>query len=257
MQMLLYHTEDRVAYITLNRPEKRNALNRQLVSQLKEAFTRAESDTKVKVIVLKAAGKVFSAGADLDYLQSLQTFSYQENLEDSTFLKDLYLQIYRLPKIVIAQVQGHAIAGGCGLATVCDWVITVPEAQFGYTEVKIGFVPAIVMVFLLNKIGQGRARELLLSGKLITAQQALELGLVNEIVPLEELSHRTKQLAEQLCRTTSAQAVAITKSMIAQLPSMTLEKALHYAAEQNALARTTADCQRGISAFLNKQELHW
>jgi methylglutaconyl-CoA hydratase len=257
MQSLIYHTEGRIAYITLNRPEKRNAFSRRLVSELKEAFAAAADDNAIKVVILRAEGKVFCAGADLDYLQNLQGLSYEENLEDSTYLKELYLQIYRLPKVVIAQVQGHAIAGGCGLATVCDWVIAVPEAKFGYTEVKIGFIPAIVMVFLLRKIGEGRAKELLLSGDLISAEKAAQFGIVNEIVPAEDLSRRVREVAEHLCTSNSAQAMAATKRMIANVPSMSLEEALSYAAAQNAAARTTPDCKRGIAAFLNKEVLTW
>ncbi len=257
MQSIIYHAEGRIAYITLNRPEKRNAFSRQLVSELKEAFAAAAADDAIKVVILRAEGKVFCAGADLDYLQNLQGLSYEENLEDSTYLKELYLQIYRLPKVVIAQVQGHAIAGGCGLATVCDWVIAVPEAKFGYTEVKIGFIPAIVMVFLLRKIGEGRAKELLLSGDLISAEKAMQFGFVNEIIPAENLQQRVRELAEHLCTSNSAQAMAATKQMIADVPSMTLEEALAHAAAQNAAARATPDCKRGIAAFLSKESLAW
>ncbi|MCS7018917.1 MAG: enoyl-CoA hydratase-related protein [Cytophagales bacterium] len=257
MQTLVYHTENRIAYITLNRPEKRNAFSRQLVSELKAAFASATADDAVKVIILRAEGKVFCAGADLDYLQSLQGLTYEENLEDSTYLKDLYLQIYQTPKVVIAEVQGHAIAGGCGLATVCDWVVAVPEAKFGYTEVKIGFIPAIVMVFLLRKLGEGRAKELLLSGDLISAEKALQWGLVNEIVPAENLRQRTEQLAQHLCTTNSAQAMAATKQMVAQVQHMSLEEALLHAAAQNAMARATSDCKKGIAAFLNKEPIRW
>lgn len=257
MQTLIYRTEGRIAYITLNRPEKRNAFSRQLVGELKDAFAAAAADDMVKAIILRAEGKVFSAGADLDYLQSLQSLSYEENLEDSTYLKDLYLQIYTLPKVVIAEVQGHAIAGGCGLATVCDWVITVPEAKFGYTEVKIGFIPAIVAVFLLRKIGEGRARELLLSGDLISAEKALQFGLVNEIVPATHLRQRVEELAARLCTSNSSQAMAATKRLVTQVGHMTTQEALAYAAAQNALARATPDCKRGIAAFLNKETIVW
>ncbi len=156
-----YAVADRIGYITLNRPDKRNALSFDLVKELKEAFARAEDDAAVKVIVLRANGEAFCAGADLAYLQNLQKFSHVENLADSNHLKELFLQIYILKKVVIAQVQGHALAGGCGLATVCDFSFSVPEAKFGYTEVKIGFIPAIVMVFLIRKIGEGKARHLL------------------------------------------------------------------------------------------------
>src|SRR5688572_4725801 len=187
MKVVEYVVKDRVGLITLNRPEKRNALSHELVADLKEAFSNAEKDEHVKVIILKANGEAFCAGADLTYLQQLQNFSYEENLQDSNHLKELFLKIYTHPKIVIAQVQGHALAGGCGLATVCDFSYAVPQAKFGYTEVKIGFIPAIVTVFLLRKIGEARSKELLLGGELISAEQALQIGLINKIVPAEKL----------------------------------------------------------------------
>ena len=152
-------------FITLNRPEKRNALNSQFVSELKEAFTHAEKDTGCKVIILNAKGDTFCAGADLAYLQELQSNSFDENLADSTHLMELFQQIYTLSKVVIAQVEGHAIAGGCGLASVCDLAIATTESKFGYSEVKIGFIPAIVSVFLIKQIGVAKSKELLMTGK--------------------------------------------------------------------------------------------
>ncbi|MGB3073893.1 MAG: enoyl-CoA hydratase/isomerase family protein, partial [Chitinophagales bacterium] len=178
MNFLFVKTEkqDRLFYIILARPEKKNALNDTVVTELTHALQLATDDDEVKIIILKAEGDVFSAGADLEYLQRLQNFSYEENLADSTLLKTLLLKIYTHPKIVIAQVEGHAIAGGCGLAAVCDFCFSVPDAKFGYTEVKIGFIPALVMVFLLRKINGAKARELLFTGKLVTAAEALSYG---------------------------------------------------------------------------------
>src|SRR6478736_297001 len=179
MELVLYEVKDRVGYITLNRPEKKNALSHELVAELKDAFTQAENDTNVKIVVLQANGDAFCAGADLAYLQRLQKFSFEENLADSNHLKELFLKIYQLKKVVIAKVQGHALAGGCGLATVCDFVFAIPEAKFGYTEVKIGFIPAIVLVFLIRKIGEKLAKHLLLSGELVQANDAINFGLIN------------------------------------------------------------------------------
>jgi len=257
MQQINYEVDKRIAYITLNRPEKRNAFNRELVSELKEAFSQAGKDDMVKVIVLKAEGKVFCAGADLAYLQLLQKHTFEENLEDSTYLKELYLQIYTHPKVVIAAVQGHALAGGCGLITVCDFVFSVPEAKFGYTEVKIGFVPAIVMTFLIRKIGEARAKELLLSGDLVDAKQAKEYGFINKIVPEGELVALTTEFALHLCQTNSAEAMQATKQMIADIQTMPLPTALNYAAAMNAKARAFEDCKKGINTFLNKEKLTW
>lgn len=257
MQFIQYYTQERIAYITLNRPEKRNALNEQVVQELKNAFRTAEKDINAKVVVLQATGKVFCAGADLEYLQKLQNNSYEENLADSNNLKELFEIIYTHPKIIIAQIQGHAIAGGAGLATVCDFAFATPETQFGYTEVKIGFIPAIVSVFLLRKIGEGKAKELLLSGKLISAQKAYEYGLINEVIPTEELAQRVKEFALQLCQNNSATSMQITKAMIAQVQTMPIAEALTFAAQQNAQARQTDDCKKGISSFLEKKALQW
>jgi len=252
-----YLIKDRVAYITLNRPEKRNAFSPELVSELREAFGIAELDPGVRVIVLKANGKAFSAGADLGYLQSLQENSYEENLEDSEHLMGLYRQIYILEKPVIAQIEGHAIAGGCGLATVCDISVATPESMFGYTEVKIGFVPAIVMVFLLRKIGERNAKELLLTGKLIPAEKAVEFGLINFVVNGENIEDAINEISQGLVRETSGNSLKVTKQMIGRVQDMSLDEALNYAAEMNAQTRATKDCMHGIDSFLNKQKPKW
>ena len=250
-------TKERIGFIELNRPEKRNALNAEMVESLKSALISFNEDKDVKVIVIKAAGKVFCSGADLAYLQSLQSNTYEENLADSRSLKDLFYLIYTLPKVVIAQIQGHALAGGCGLATVCDFSFTVPEAKFGYTEVKIGFVPAIVKVFLIRKIGEGKARQLLLDGDLIDAGEAKNMGIVNWVVSPDELEEKVFSYAQKLIKNNSGESLALTKEMIARVQEKRLEEGLEYAASMNAKARSTTDCQRGIAAFLNKESISW
>ncbi len=250
-------SQNNVNFVTIRRPEKRNALNAQLVTELKHALRHAADSDQVKVVVLKAAGKAFCAGADLGYLQDLQRFSEEENLQDSQHLKELFWLVYTLPKPVIAQVQGHAIAGGCGLATVCDFVFSVPEAKFGYTEVKIGFVPAIVMLFLVRKIGEAHARNLLLGGDLISAAKAEQLGMVHQIVPPEQLGQHVKDFAYKLCQQNSGDSMRLTKQMLGKIQEMPLGQALDFAAEQNAAARHTADCKKGIAAFLSKQPVQW
>ncbi len=257
MKYVQYEAQDHIGYITLNRPEKRNALSFEMVTELKEVFARAEQDDNAKVIVLRARGEAFCAGADLEYLRQLQEFSFEQNFADSTHLKELYLQIYTLKKVVIAQIQGHALAGGCGLATVCDFSFAVPEANFGYTEVRIGFVPAIVMVFLIRKIGEARARALLLSGSLCSAHEAHHLGLVNEVLPGPELADEVKAFALNLVESNSGYSMSVTKQMIARVQSLGLDEALTFAAEMNAKARASDDCKRGIAAFLNKEKLQW
>ena len=256
-ETILYSIEEKICTITLNRAEKRNSFNPQLVADLKSAFKSAEDEASVKVILLKAEGEVFSAGADLAYLQSLQNNSYDENLADSQSLMELYKLIYTLSKPVIAQIEGAAIAGGCGLAAVCDFAIAVHEAQFGYTEVRIGFVPAIVMVFLLRKISERNAKELLLTGKLISALKAKEIGLINEVVPKKIIAETVLNFAKEIILHTSRASLKSTKQMIAAVQEMTLDEALNHACEINALARSTDDCKNGIQAFLDKKKPVW
>ncbi len=212
---------------------------------------------EVKVIVLKAKGDAFCAGADLAYLKQLQTNTYEENLADSTHLMELFELIYHLNKVVIAQVEGAAIAGGCGLATICDVVFSTPTAQFGYTEVNIGFIPAIVSIFLVRKIGEAKARELLLSGRIISAEEALNNGMVNYIAEPEAIEHTVHEYAKKLVNRTSGSSLALTKELIAKVQDAPLATALGLAAKMNAKARTTEDCQKGIAAFLNKEKLIW
>jgi methylglutaconyl-CoA hydratase len=232
-ELAKYHTESRVAYITINRPEKRNALNPELVESLTDLFLRAGHDEAVKVVVLKAEGDVFSAGADLEYLQKLQNNSSQDDLEDTIAIKELLYTIYTLPKLVIAQVEGHAIAGGCGLAAVCDIIFAVPEAKFGYTEVKIGFVPALVACFLVRKLGEGRAKELLLSGELIDANTASAYGLINFVVDKSEIADRVQVYAERSTVSVSGQSVALTKQLLNTAQNRSLEESLEEAIKLN------------------------
>ena len=187
----------------------------------------------------------------------MQQNTFEENLADSSQLKELFEIIYTHPKIIIAQVEGAAIAGGCGLATVCDFTFAVTEAKFGYTEVKIGFVPAIVMIFLLRKIGEAKAKELLLTGKLFDATQAYQFGVVNAVYSKEEIATKVKEFATSLCNDASAQSLSLTKEMIGKVQELPSKEALNYAAEMNAKARSTEDCKKGIAAFLNKENLKW
>ncbi|HBK88003.1 MAG: enoyl-CoA hydratase-related protein [Cyclobacteriaceae bacterium] len=257
MAVVEYEVTDRIGTITLNRPEKRNALSPGLIQTLHEIFLRAEQDDRCKVIVLRAEGEAFCSGADLGYLQQLQQFTVDENLEDSRRLRDLLLLMYRLKKVIIAEVQGSAIAGGCGLMTVCDFAFTVPDAKFGYTEVRIGFVPALVSVFLIRKIGEARARQLLLTGKLVAAAEAHQMGLITEVVAPEKLSTSVRQLAASLIKNVSAASLQLTRRLIDEVQNYPLEEALERAAKENAIARGTDDCKKGVASFLNKQPLSW
>jgi methylglutaconyl-CoA hydratase len=255
--LVLYSVEDRIATIALNRPEKRNALNPELIRMLTDKMLEASNDENVKVIILKANGNTFSAGADLAYLQQLQQNSYEENLADSENLKNLFLTIYQLPKVVIAQVEGHAIAGGCGLATVCDLVFSVPEANFGYTEVKLGFVPAIVSCFLMRKTSETIAKQILLTGDLFTAAKALEYGLINFVINKEDISQNTRDFALNLCNNASSNSLMVTKQLIGQTTNLHLETSLDMAVQINAKVRESEDFKRGIASFINKEKINW
>ena len=254
---ITFSAENRVARVTLNRPDKRNALNHAVVTELQQALRRASEDENVKVVQLRANGDVFSAGADLEYLQQLQNNSYDENLVDSSHLAELFKLIATMPKPVIACVQGSAIAGGCGLATVCDISVASSAAKFGYTESRIGFVPAIVMIFLLRKIGDTRARDLMLTGRLIDAAEAERIGLITQCVDPAALEQAVERITETFLNETSGASLALIKRMAGDVSSMSLDAALRYAAETNATARASEDCKRGIAAFLNKEKIRW
>lgn len=257
MQGITYHISNRIATITLDRPDKRNALNGEVVRELRAAFADAEADENVKVIILAGNGKAFCAGADLEYLQQLQNNTFEENLIDSKELMQLMQDIYSLEKVVIARIEGDAIAGGCGLASVADLSYTVPTAKFGYTEVRIGFVPALVSVFLVRKIGEGRARELLLTGKLITAEEAVRHGLINGVIPAETIKEEVQALAEKLCTETSGNSLKVTKQLVSAALDKSLGEALEAAARTNAETRQHPDCKKGIGAFLDKLKPVW
>ncbi|RZK44111.1 MAG: enoyl-CoA hydratase/isomerase family protein [Pedobacter sp.] len=255
--LVLYSVENRIASITLNRPDKRNALNPELVSELTKALIRSGEDEDVKIVILKANGKSFSAGADLAYLQQLQTNSFDENLADSDRLKKLFTTILYLPKIIIAQVEGHAIAGGCGLATACDIIFAVPEAEFGYTEVKLGFVPAIVSCLLMRKTSETIAKRILFTGELFSSAKALEYNLITFVTEQNQISQTVKDFATDLCANSSGNALMVTKQLINQTTYNQLEASLNEAVHLNAKVRESDDFRNGISSFLKKEKVKW
>ena len=250
---LLVEEKQGIGYITLNRPEKRNALDRTMVDELYQAVKSASANDMLHSIVLAGAGSVFCAGADLAYLRQLSEFSIIDNMDDSEALARALQAIWESPKPVVARVHGHAIAGGCGLATVCDVIVAVESAKFGYTEVGIGFVPAIVMAFLLRKAPQMQTRELLLSGRVISATEAMKRGLITTIVKdEEELDLEIERLTTAFSKADKT-AIQLTKEMLIALDGMSLEASLDYAARMNAAARMTPGCQAGIKRFLEKK----
>ncbi|AFH49182.1 Enoyl-CoA hydratase [Ignavibacterium album JCM 16511] len=248
--MIKYEIKNNTAVITLNRPDKRNALNSELVTLIKEKFSEAESDNSVKSIILTGEGKVFCAGADLEYLSKIKNNSAVENEKDSQSLTEMFLKIYNCKKPTIAAVNGAAIAGGCGLASVCDFIVASPsESKFGYSEVKIGFVPAIVSIFLLKKVGEGKAKQLMLSAEIIDGTVAYQIGLVNYLS--ENVLKEAFNLAEKL-NANSVESMMMTKQMIHTISSMNVENAVNYCLRINVISRSTKDFEEGINKFLNK-----
>lgn len=255
--LLHYNAAGRVATLTLNRPEQRNALNHELVQALKDALRKAAGDDDVRVVVLTGEGSAFSAGADLKALEAMQEASAEDNLADSRHLAELFELIYMLPKPVIGKINGHAMGGGCGLVAVCDISFASEEAKLAFTEVRLGFIPAIVMVFALRKINETAARDLMLSGRVITARKAAEAGLVTRVETAVSLDEAVDAYAQMLATETSGSAVARTKEMLALIPEMGLTEALAYGVNSNAEARSAADCRAGIKAFLDKEPPPW
>lgn len=251
MEIVRTEIDGAIGTIVLNRPEKRNALSAEMVVAINAALTEMRDAAQVRVVVLKGSGPAFCAGADLAYLQEIAQNSPMENLADSTALMHMYQNIVTLPKPVIAMVHGPAIAGGAGLATVCDLVVAGREkAVFGYSEVKIGFIPAIVMVYLLRKIGDTQARKLVLTAENITAEEAHRIGMVSTVVDDSALEQTVREIAERMSRN-SASSMALSKNMLNALPGMSVDAGLHYAAAMNAFTRQTEDCKNGIATFLD------
>ena len=244
-----------VAALTLNRPEKRNAISFDLIDDLLRALEEVSKSDAI-VLILTGAGKAFCSGLDLDNLKALLGRTPEQNLQDSRTMVQLFRSLYEFPKVTIAAVNGTAIAGGTGLALLCDFTLAVPEAKFGYTEVRIGFVPAIVSTFLLRQVGEKQARDLLLTGRLFDAAEAVRLGLVSEIVPRENLMPRARALAAALMENSPA-SLRATKRLLTDHARPELDAPIESAVRENAAIRTTADFREGISSFLQKRKPVW
>ena len=244
-----------VATITLNRPDKRNAISFELIGDLLGALKEVETSDAI-VLILTGAGKAFSSGMDLDNLKTLIGRSPEQNLQDSETMVRLFRTLYEFPKVTIAAVNGAAIAGGTGLALLCDFTLAVPEAKFGYTEVRIGFVPAIVSTFLLRQVGEKQARDLLLTGRIIGAEEAARMGLVNEIVAPETLMTRARELGASLMENSPA-SLRATKKLLNDHARAELDTQIEAAVRENAAIRTTADFREGVTSFLEKRKPVW
>lgn len=254
MNIIRTSIEGQIGIITMARPEKRNSLSAEMVAALSDAIAAMGADDGVRVVVLRGEGPAFCAGADLAYLRQISDNSVLDNLADSTALMRMMQSIVELPKPVIAMVHGPAIAGGCGLATVCDLVVAGRDgAQFGYSEVRIGFIPAIVMVYLLRKVGDTQARRLILTAENVSATEAHRLGLISYVMDDGDLETATMDLARTVAKN-SASALKLSKDMLTALHGMSLDAGLRYATSMNALARQTDDCRQGIERFLQQSQ---
>lgn len=250
-KVLLYSAEDSVARITLNRPEKRNALNDELIGALKDAIRAAAGEESVRVILIAGAGSDFCAGADLSALQKISQASVAENEADARSLMELFSLMRQVPLPVVAAVHGKALAGGCGLASACDIVLAASSARFGYPEVKLGFVPAIVTAILRRNVSEKRAFELLTRGVEIGAEEARELGLVNHVFGPDDFESEVRAYVAAYGKL-SKSAVALTKTLLYQIDGMTFTDAMATGVDVNVIARMTEDCQKGIARFLKK-----
>ncbi len=247
--------QDDVATLTLNRPEKRNAISLEVVHEMLAALGEIEA-SRARVVILTGAGTAFSAGMDLNYLREFPSQSPAQIVEDARRIASLFRRIWNFPKPTIAAVNGPAIAGGTGLATFCDFTLAAPEARFGYTEVRIGFIPAIVSSFLVRQVGEKRARDLLLTGRLIGPEEARQLGLVNEVVPGERLLERARELARELLAL-SPTSLAHTKRLLVGFSEAELDREIELAIQASARVRSTADFREGLAAFLEKRKPVW
>ena len=244
-----------IATITLSRPEKRNAISPLMIDELLAALDEIETGP-ARVAIITGAGKAFCAGMDLEALSALTAFSFEQNLEDSRRMARLFRRLYFFPKPLIAAVNGAAIAGGTGIATMCDFTLAVPEAKFGYTEVKIGFIPALVSVFLRRQIGENRARDLLLTGRIFDATEAHDFGLVTQIIPADILLSRARELAASLL-SASPTSLIRTKLLLRRCAEVEIDREIELAVQENAAIRSTAEFKEGLAAFLEKRPPNW
>ena len=251
MSEIIYETQGNAAVITLNHPDKRNALNDSLINSIKDALKKADRDENLRTIVIKGAGKDFCSGADLSALQKIAESDVLENLWDAENLLELFVLIRKVKIPVIAAVHGRALAGGCGLATACDIVLAAQSARFGYPEVKIGFVPAMVMAILRRNLSEKRSFELATQGFEFSADEAEKYGLINRVYEDKSFEADVKNYVS-VYEKVSRSAIILSKKLLYQMDGMNFQTALEVGAEINTIARLTKDCQKGIARFLDK-----
>jgi len=251
-----YSIKNKVAWVTLNRPEIHNAFNETMIGELLELYKELGDMTNVRVVVITGEGKSFCAGADLNWMGGVIKYSYEQNLDESLQLAELFYTMYSLPKPTIAMVNGAAIGGGAGMVAVNDLVIASDRAKFSFSEVKLGLVPACISPYVIRKVGENRSRELFLSGERMDARKALQFGFVNQVVPEEELKTVVEKQIEQLM-SSGPNALAICKDLLEKVPQMSLEQAKKYTAEAIAKLRVSDEGQEGMKAFFEKRKPNW
>lgn len=255
-QTILFTVQDEVARISFNRPDVHNAFNAVMILELDDAFEKAKTDESIRVIVLRGTGKSFCSGADINWMREIIQYSFEQNLEECLRLAELLHKIYILPKPTLAMVNGAAIGGGTGFISACDIAIASEEAKFGLSEVKIGLVPAAISPYVIRKIGESKAREYFLIGKRISARGALEIGLLNEVVPGNELEEKVDEIVSLLL-TSGPEALASCKELIHKVPQMSFEEAKDFTARMIAKLRVSQEGQEGMAAFLEKRKPSW
>lgn len=255
-ETILFERRDPTVRISLNRPRVHNAFNALMIRELSAAFSLAKADPGVRIVVLTGTGESFCAGADLNWMREIIRYSFEQNLAESLAIADLLEAIYALPKPTIARVNGTAIGGGNGLFSACDIVVASDLARFGLSEVKIGLVPAAISPYVVRRIGESRAREFFLTGERFDAARALEVGLVNIVVPHAELDAKTESLVGLLL-SSGPEALAKSKELLQKVPGMRFEEARKYTAEVIARLRVSAEGQEGMAAFLEKRKPRW
>jgi methylglutaconyl-CoA hydratase len=251
LKNILYKVENGIAEIMLNRPEKMNSLDEELIHDLGDMMRDFSVNEEVKVVVITGAEGNFCSGLYLDYLQKISEYDILQNKEDSRRFKDMLMNVYNCSKPVIAKVKGYCLAGGCGIASACDIIVADETAKFGYTEVKIGFIPAIVMLFLLKRVSETHAKDLLLTARMIGSDEAYRMGFINQYVPSAELDAKVSDICEMM-KKNSTSSLKLTKEMFSNISGMDFENALEYACDLNAITRMTPDCKNGVAKFLNK-----
>ncbi len=255
-ETITYKKTDRIARVTFSRPEVHNAFNSTMITEMTDIFDEIEKDGDIRVVVLTGEGKSFCAGADLNWMRGVIKQTFDQNLAESNALAELFNMIYRCRRPVIGRINGAAIGGGTGFVAVCDMAIAARSAKFSFSEVKIGVVPACIGPYVVKKMGEGKARELFITGERMNAERAHEVGLVNKVVDDDQLDDAVDALVKTLL-SSGPEAVAMAKKLVSEVPEMTPAQFKPYTAEMIAKLRVSDEGQEGMDAFLNKRKPNW